>query len=96
MSCLSDQTSDLSVKLLWIQTVGTTCLSHISATICYVFKITSEEETDTKCTWILPLNNEARGTIQYFNIFVSEAPVDAEMAVSEGLVGQIHIVAVQK
>lgn len=42
----------------------------------------------------LPFKNEARGTIQYFNIFVSEAPVDAKVAV--GLVRQIHIVVVQK
>lgn len=46
--------------------------------------------------WILPVNNEALGTVQNFNVFVTEAPVDAEAVVSEGVVRRRHIAAMQK
>lgn len=51
-------------------------------------------ETEVKCIWILPINNEARGTIQNLDILVSEAPVDAEFTVSGGVVRQSRSVTV--
>lgn len=46
--------------------------------------------------WILPISNEARGTVQNFDIFVSEAPVEAEIAVSVGAARQSRGVTVQE
>lgn len=45
---------------------------------------------------LLPLHDEACGTVQNFNVFVSKTPVDAEVIIPGGSYNRPHIVAREK
>lgn len=67
---------------------------HVTAHFIYILQFAKRFLVQWIC--ILPINDEAPATVQNFNIFVSEAPVDAEMVMPRGRHSRTHVVAAEK